>query len=200
MLAKLRQAGHLLRHGELHVMSRNALMIGRGLIIDQPAMRKIGRGDADASRTLAVGRAGLIVRGGARLKRRNGFDRHRRAGNVAEQFRQLRLHLRDVLAEIIENLLGRSRDVLGIGLQRIAERGDIVEALLARDDQHFAFDAIDLAQADRVNLVRGQGADGGAAADVVEVALLAAGQRGHAQGCFDPTGAYCVAMNAANFL
>ena len=119
MLAKLRQTGHLLRHGKLHVMSRDALVIGGGLIVDQPAMREIGRGDADPSRTLAVGRAGLIVRGGARLKRRNGFDRHRRAGNVAEQFGKLGLHLRDVLAEVIQNLLGRSGDVLGIGLQRI---------------------------------------------------------------------------------
>ena len=99
-------------------MSRDALVIGRGLIIDQPAMREIGRGDADASRTLAVGRAGLIVRRRAGLKRRDGFDRHRGTGDVAEQLGKLRLHLRNVLAEVIQNLLGRSGDVLGIGLQR----------------------------------------------------------------------------------
>ena len=41
VLAKLRQAGHLLLHRELHVMSRNAFMIGNGFIIDEQAVRKI---------------------------------------------------------------------------------------------------------------------------------------------------------------
>ena len=44
-----------------------------------------------------------------------------------------------------------------------------------------ASNALDLLEADLMNLVRREIADGGAAADVVQVALLAAGQRGNAE-------------------
>src|SRR5258708_24975815 len=91
------------------------------------------------------------------------------------------MHLRDVFAEIIENLLRRGRYVPGIGFQGVAEGGDIVESQLAGDDEHLALNAVDLTQADRVNLFGSQGTDGRAAANVVEIALLSAGQRSDAQ-------------------
>ena len=118
-------------------------------------MREIGGGDHDAPGAFAVGRAGLIVRGRRRLEIRYGLDGDRRAGDVAEQIRKLGLHLRNVLAEVLENLLGGGRDVLGIGFQRLAERGQIRKSQAFGDGEHLGLDAFDLAQSDLVNLIAG---------------------------------------------
>ena len=68
MQAKLGQAGELLLHGELHVMSGNAFVISRRLVVDQRALGEVGGGDHDAAGTLAVRRAGDVVSCGGSLK------------------------------------------------------------------------------------------------------------------------------------
>jgi len=50
-----------------------------------------------------------------------------------------------------------------------------------RDAQPVGLDAVDLAQTDAMNLPGRESADGGAAADVVQIPVLAAGQRGNAE-------------------
>ena len=45
MLAEFGQAGHLLRHGQLHVMARDALVVGGRLIIDEAAVGEVRGGD-----------------------------------------------------------------------------------------------------------------------------------------------------------
>jgi hypothetical protein len=108
-------------------------MIGNGFVVDECALRKVGGRHDHAAGTFAVGRAALVVRGHGRLEFRDGFDGDRRAGNEAEQVGQPGLHLRDVAAEIIDDLLRGRRDVLGVGLERIAECRPVRKALLARD-------------------------------------------------------------------
>ncbi len=83
----------------------------------------------------------------------------------------------DVVAVIVEDLLGRGRNVFWIGFERGAERREIGEALFFRDDGHLRLDAIHLAETELMYLVR-RHVGGGPRVDVVLVALLAVGQRG----------------------
>src|SRR5476651_1323561 len=77
MLAELRQPGHLLGDGALHVVTGYPLVIGNRLITNQRAMREIGRRDADPARALTV-RGTRLVMGGIRAPEiRNGLDRYR---------------------------------------------------------------------------------------------------------------------------
>src|ERR1035441_1318952 len=48
----------------------------------------------------------------------------------SEELGKLRLHLRDVVAENVEDLLRGSRNVFGIRFERCAEGGKVGEALL----------------------------------------------------------------------
>ena len=82
------------------------------------------------------------MRGGGGLKRRDRFYGHRSFRQQREQFRKFWLHLRDVAAEIIEDLLGGRRNILRIGLQRRAERSHIREAFFFGDNQHLRLDAL----------------------------------------------------------
>ena len=181
MLAKLGQAGHQLGDRALHMVSWYAFVIRHGLIVNQRTVSEIGRCDTDPARPLAVRGARLVMGGVRALEIRNGFDRHGGPRNIAEQFRQFRLHLRDVLAKVIQNLLSRGRNVLRICLQRVAKRSQIGKTLPMRYDQHVGLDALDLLEPDLVNLIRAQRADRSTAADVVHIALVAAGQGGDRQ-------------------
>ena len=144
MQAELGQAGELLGDGELHVMAGDALVVGGGLVVDQAAVGEVGGGDDDAAGALAVGGSGLVVGGHGGLEGGDGLDRDRGAGDDGEELGQLGLHLRDVAAEVVEDLVGGGGDVLGVGLERFAEAGEVVEAFLMRDDEHLGLDAGDL--------------------------------------------------------
>src|ERR1019366_2436114 len=91
-----------------------ALVIRDGFIVDEGALAEVGGGHDHATRALAIWRAGLVVRGHGRLEIRDGFDSDGRAWDEAEQFGKLRLHLRDVLAEILDNLFSGGGYVLGL--------------------------------------------------------------------------------------
>ena len=158
-------------------MSGNAFVVSDCLIVNQRALREIRCRHDHAAGPLTVRRPGDVVSGGGRLKRRNGFDRHRRFRQQGEQFRKLRLHLRDVMAEIIEDLLSGRRDVFRIGFERRAERREIVESFFLGDDSHLRLDAVDLAETQLMDLIR-RHVRGCPAVDVVFVALLSVGQRG----------------------
>ena len=93
--------------------------------------------------------------------------------------RKLGLHLAEIVAIVVKNLPGRGRNVLGILLERCIEGCQIRKSFLVRDGEHLAADAIHFVQADLVNLVGGEIADGGATANVVPVPAFATGQRGH---------------------
>ena len=178
--AELGQPGELLLDGKLHVMAGNAFVIGDGFVIDERAVREIGSGHDDAAGALAVRSAGNVVGCGRRLEGGYGLDRDRRLGQEGEELRKFGLHLGDVMAEVVENLVGGSGNVFGIGFERSAEGGEVGEAFFFGDDRHLGLDALDLAEAELVDFV-GRHVRGGAAVDVVLVALLAVGQRGDGQ-------------------
>ena len=128
-------------------------------------------GDHDAAGALAVRRAGNVVSRGGGLKVGDGFDGDRRLGKQGEELREFRLHLGDVVAEIVEDLLRGFGNVFRIGFQRGAESGQVGEAFFLGDGGHLLLDAVDLAQAELVDFVR-RHAGGGAGVDIVLVALL----------------------------
>ena len=144
-------------------------------------MREVGGGHDDAAGALAVRRAGNIVGRSGRLEGGNGFDGDRRLRKKGEELREFEVHLSNVAAEIVEDLLRRTWNVLGIRFERCAERGKIGETLLFGDHQHRRLDAVDLAETELVYLVR-RHAGGGPRVDVVFVALLAVWQRGDREG------------------
>src|SRR5208283_3153361 len=158
-------------------MSGNAFVVGDRLVVDERALGEVRGGDHDAAGTLAVGSAGNVVGGSGSLECGYGLDRDRRLRKKSEKLRKLRLHLRDVVAEIFENLLRGSRFVFGIGFERCPERGEVGEALLLGNSGHLSLDTVDLAETELMNLVR-RHVGSGPGVDVVFVALLAVGQRG----------------------
>ena len=95
-----------------------------------------------------------------------------RFGKQGEELRKFRLHLRDVVAEVVEDLLRGGRNVFGIGFERRAE-----EARSAKP----SFLAIAVISASMRSISRrpswwissGRHVRGGAGVDVVLVALLA---------------------------
>src|SRR5579872_5962061 len=99
------------------MVAGHALVVSDRLVVDQRSLGKVRSGDDNARRALSVGCADHVVRRGSGIEIWNGFDGNWRFRKQAEQFGQFSLHLRNVMAEVIENLLGRSWNVLGIGLQ-----------------------------------------------------------------------------------
>src|SRR5882672_4448030 len=130
MQAELGQPSELLLHGQLHVMSGDAFVVGYRFVVDKRAFSKIGSGNHDAAGALAVRGAGNVVSCSGGLERGYGFNRDRRLGKQIEKPRKLWLHLGNVVAEIVEDLLRRSRNVLRVGLKRGPERDKIGEASL----------------------------------------------------------------------
>src|SRR6476619_521103 len=153
-------------------MSWNAFMVGDGLVIDERAVRKIGCGHNDAAGSLAVRSSGYIVSCSGSLERRYGFYRDRRFGQQIEKPCEFGLHLGNVAAEIIKNLLRGGRNVFGIGLERSSVGGKVTEACLLGDCQHLALNTFHFAQAKLVYFI-GCHVRGGAAIDVMLIALLA---------------------------
>src|ERR1700720_3134848 len=96
-------------------MARDALMVGDRFIIDQRTLGKIGCGDDDAARPLAVRSAGDIVSGSRRLKGGDGLNRYRGFWKEGENLTKFRVHLSDVVAKVFENLIRRCGYVLRIG-------------------------------------------------------------------------------------
>ncbi len=175
--AELRQALELLLDRELHVMAGDAFVVGDGLVFEQGAVGEVAGGDADAAGAFAVGCAGLIVGGVGGLEDGNGFDGDGAAGDEGEELREFGLHLRDVAAVVVEDLLGGGGDPLGIVVDGGAEGGQILEARIVGEARHLGGDAGDFVEAESVDLF-GREVCGGAAEDVVLVALRSVGQRG----------------------
>ena len=110
----------------------------------------------------------------------DGLDGDRAAGDEGEELGKLRLHLRDVAAVVVEDLLGRGGAPLGIAVDRGAEAGEVCEASFIGERGHLGGDAGDLVEADGMDLF-GREVCCGAAEDVVLVALCAVGQRGYGE-------------------
>src|SRR5579862_9438069 len=106
-------------------MSRNSFVVGDGFVINERALSKVGCCNNHAARTFPVGRACDVVSCCRGLEGGYRFDGDRGFGKKSKKLRQFRLHLRYVMAKIVENLFGRSWNVFGIGLERGAERGEI---------------------------------------------------------------------------
>src|ERR1700733_324130 len=153
-------------------MSGNPLVVGDGFVVDERALLKLGGGDDNAAGALAIWRAGDVVGGSGSLKRRYRFDGDWRLGKKSEELREFRFHLSDVVAEIVEDLVPGGRNVFGIGLERSSESGEVGETFFVGDRRHLGLNAVDLAQAELVDLVR-RHVGGGPPIDVVLVALLA---------------------------
>src|SRR6202035_3745749 len=98
-------------------MSGNAFVVGDGFVVNQRASSEIRCGDDDAARAFAIRSAGYVMSCRGRLERGNGFNRDRRFGKESKKLRKFRLHLGDVVAEIVEDLLCRSRNVFGISFE-----------------------------------------------------------------------------------
>src|SRR5271157_1442300 len=95
-------------------MSGNAFVVGDGFVVDERAVLEVGGGNHNAAGALAVRSAGDVVGGSGGLEGGYGLDRDRRLWKKSEKLRKFRLHLRDVVAEIFEDLVGRGRNVFGI--------------------------------------------------------------------------------------
>src|SRR6266404_227126 len=106
-------------------MSGDAFVIGDRFVVDERAFRKVGGGDDNATGALAIWRASDVMRCGGGLKGGNGFDRHRRFREESEEFGKFRLHLGNVAAEIVEDLICGSWNVFGICFERRAEGGKV---------------------------------------------------------------------------
>src|SRR5579859_1011592 len=175
---KLGQAGELLLHRKLHVVARNAFMVRNRFVVDQRALGELGGCHHHATRTLAVRSARDIVRGGRGLERRNRLDRHRRFREEREQVRKLGFHLRNVVPKVVQNLIRGRGYVFGVGLQGRTKRSQVRETLLLGNYQHLRLDTFDFTQAQLVDFV-GVHVRGGAAINIVLVALLPVRQRSH---------------------
>src|SRR5271155_1651907 len=104
-------------------MSWNSFVVGDGFVIDERALGEVRGGNNYATGPLAVGGSSDVVSRRCGLEGGYRFDGDWRLGKKCKELRELWLHLRYVVAEIVEDLFGRSRNVFGIGLKRGAERG-----------------------------------------------------------------------------
>ncbi len=86
----------------------------------------------------------MSCRGG--LKSGYGFDGDRRLGKKSEKLREFRLHLSNVAAEIVEDLVRGGRNVFGIGFERSPEGGKVGET--------FSFFAIEVISASMRSISR----------------------------------------------
>src|SRR5215831_13931724 len=175
--AEFGQPSELLLNRELHVMAGNAFMIGNGFVIDERAVSKVGCSHYHAAGALAVRSARDIVSCRSSLERGYGFYGDRRLGQQVEKAWELGLHLGDVTAEIVKDLLRGGWNVFGIGFERSPESDQVGEAFFFGDHHHFGLDAFHLAQAELVYFI-GRHVRGGATVDVILVTLLAIRQRG----------------------
>src|SRR5258708_12970358 len=107
------------------------------------------------------------------LEGRDRLDSYGRLREKSEELGQFGLHLGNVAAKVVENLLSGGGFVFRISLERCAERGEIREALFFRDHRHFALDAVDFAKARLVGLLRSH-LGGPAPPPVLLISLLAA--------------------------
>src|SRR5271155_4652765 len=98
-------------------MSWNSFVISDSFIIDERALGEVRGGNNDATGPLAVRSSSDVVSCSRGLEGGYRFDGDWRLGKKCEELREFRLHLRDVVAEIVEDLLGRSRNVFGIRLK-----------------------------------------------------------------------------------
>ena len=181
LLAERRQLGQALRDRDLQVMARNALVVGGGFDGQHAAVGEIAGVDEDLPGPRAVRRALMVFgrRGLLLAELLHRLDHNLGLGQAPEQFGQLRLHAGDVAAIAVEDVLARGGVRLRIGLQRGAETGQVLEALRVGDLGHLALDALDLGQADLVDLLRGL-VGGGHLLDLEAVDRLAIGQVPHA--------------------
>src|SRR5882762_8865096 len=129
-------------------------MVGDRFVVDQWALREVGRSDDDAAGTLTVRSAGDIVSCGGGLEARDRLDSYRRLGKEGEEFGQFGLHLGYVVAKVVENLLRGGGFVFGNSFERCAERGEVREALFFCDYRHLGLYAFDFAEAELVDLAR----------------------------------------------
>src|SRR5271163_3946092 len=95
-------------------MSGDAFVVGDRFVVDQRALREVGSRYDDAARALAIRRARDIVGCRRGLEGGYGFNRDRRLRKKSEELGKLRLHLRNVMAEVVEYLLGRCGNVFRI--------------------------------------------------------------------------------------
>src|SRR5215813_8063244 len=154
-------------------MAGDTLVISERLIVDIAAVSGVGDGNRDAAGTLSVRRTALIVSCGGGLEGRNGLDGYGGLGQEMEELGQMGLHPGDVLAEIFDDGFGRDRTILGVGFDVGAERGEVAVAVGLREGGHLGGDAIDLFQADLVDLGGGEVRCGEAAGSDLVAAFAA---------------------------
>src|SRR5713226_7145356 len=111
------------------MVAGNAFMVSDRFIVDQCALRKVRGGDHNAAGSLTVRSASHIMARRGGLEGRNRLDSHRRLRKQGEELGQFGLHLRNVVAKVLENLLSGGRLVFGIGSEERAKRSEVREAL-----------------------------------------------------------------------
>ena len=129
-------------------------MIGDSLVVDVAAVGGVGDGNGDAAGTLAVRGSALIVGCGGGLEGRNGLDGDGGLGQQIEELRQMRLHLGDVLAEVFDDGFSGDCMILGVVFDMVAEGGEVLVAVGLGEGGHLRGDAINLLEADLVDLAR----------------------------------------------
>src|SRR5271154_5308330 len=115
-------------------------------------MREVGGGDNDAPGARAIGRTRNIMRGIAGLRSWNSFHGDRGLGEYCKEFGKPGLHLRDVAGKIVDDLIGRLRDVFGICGDRNAIGLQVAITLLKSESVHRLSNASDLFKAKGANI------------------------------------------------
>src|SRR5215471_20890785 len=133
-------------------MTRNALVIGDGLVVDQAALGRIRNRNNHAARTFSIWRALDIMGRGGFGEIGNWFYRHRRFRQQSKQLRQLGLHLVYVFLVVIQNLLLACRPPFWIVVHRFAKAGQILVALVLGQLRHLSRDALNFLQPDLMDV------------------------------------------------
>src|SRR5581483_5952360 len=136
------------------MMARNTLMIGDRLVIDKAAMGGVGYRNRDAARTFAIRRSTLVMRSSGGLERRNRLDRDCGLWQQIEELRQVRLHLCDVFAEVLDDSFRRGGPIFRVLFDVFAEAGEIFVAVRFGQCGHLSGNPVNLLQANLVDLCR----------------------------------------------
>src|SRR5271165_1989565 len=181
MLPECRQILDLLRDGALQMVARNALVVSGRFNADHRALFRLTGIYLDVPGTRSVWRARNVLRSGSILLAELLHWHHDQVGlrQTPEQLRQFGFHLRQILPIEVQNLLSRLRIQLGVRLDRLTERLQVLKSQAIGDCQLLLLNLRDLLQSDLVNFLR-RLVRGGGMSYPEGINRIAVGERPHA--------------------
>src|SRR5208283_3765115 len=135
-------------------MAGDTFMVGLRLVAQQFSMRIVGGSNDDASWPGSIRGAENVVSEIVGLGGRRSFDSQRGFREHSEEFRQAWLHLADVAAEILYDLIRRFRYVFRIAIERGTKAAQAFVARFESKIGEQTASSFDLSKPERVNLRR----------------------------------------------